>query len=328
MDQVIEVVVAVVAESDVDDEEDAITLASDAVLIQEPPRDLEREAELRAEALRAAAAEGLTLKMVDRANDPHFVGVRRWPARQQWRDSVMREPGHQFFAQRRKGQDAPECIGSFVTAEEAALAYARSLAARPPGVSGGAEKPAFHGNDLTAADAIAAAQQAGITLIRAPGTRSGFKGVSYDDSKPKRHQYSVAISRNGCLVHIGRFLTAEEAALEYARAIGPEEAAKAAKLAEVPVATGTIFHPGYVPPSVQTAEEVLRQAEAEGLTLFKNTNSVTGFKGVCKQKKNCKQRPYVARLMKPVKKHLGTFPTAEQAALCYAQARAANPDAE
>ena len=106
------------------------------------------------------------------------------------------------------------------------------------------------------------------------------------------------------------------------------KAAKAVELAEVPQGSGSIFHPGYAAPPVQTREEVLRQAAAEGLTLHCSDRYGSGFKGVYKQEQNCKARPYLARLRKPRAKHLGTFPTAEQAALAYARALAANPGVE
>lgn len=291
----------------------------------EPEResDAQRESELSEQALRHADSEGLELK---KTAGESFVGVRPWPPRGKRLGPIHRGAGHQYFAVRRKpGTNEVVCLGSFVTAEEGALAYARSLAAHPPGA---ASASAYHGAGMTAEEAAATAANEGITLIRAPGTISGFKGVGFDVSKKKPYPYSVAISKGGVLKHIGRFLTAEEAALEYARAIGAAEAAKAVELAEVPQGSGSIFHPGYAAPPVQTREEVLRQAAAEGLTLHGSDRHGSGFKGVHKQKQNCKARPYLAKLRKPRAKHLGTFPTAEQAALAYARALAANPGVE
>ena len=120
----------------------------------------------------------------------------------------------------------------------------------------------------------------------------------------------VAISRGGHLIHIGKFATAEEAALEYVRAIGPVEAAKAAQEAQVPVGqTGSIFHPGFVPPIVESPEEVLRQAAAEGLRLHRAATSVTGYKGVTRS--NSSSKPFKAEISQGGKLHfLGAFATA------------------
>ena len=66
---------------------------------------------------------------------------------------------------------------------------------------------------MSAQEAIAAAEKEGIELIHAPGTSSGFKAVSVDTTTHKRYPYGVAFSRDGRLIHIGSFATAEEAAL-------------------------------------------------------------------------------------------------------------------
>ena len=67
-----------------------------------------------------------------------------------------------------------------------------------------------------------------------------------------------------------------------------------------------------------TAKEALRQAEAEGLTLLRSVLSSTGYKGVGFN--SSRPKPYevqVQRGGKPVS--LGSFATAEEAALCYAR---------
>ena len=273
-----------VCESD-DDFEDAIGVE---LVMEELPRDGQRESELRDKALRAAEAEGLTLRTHDGRRNPErrgsFVGVREWPKGSSRVGRVVRSVDHRFYARRRApGKEEVIYLGSFVTAEEAALAYARSVAADPPAPSGST----YHGTDMTAEEAVATAAEEGIELIPAAGSKSGFRGVSLVDDKARKHPFSVAISRNGILDHIGRFATAEEAALEYARAIGPTEAAKALERARLPRTSGSsIFHPGFVAPSVETREEVLRRAEALGLTLYRSPTNATGYKGVSKQRKN------------------------------------------
>ena len=68
-----------------------------------------------------------------------------------------------------------------------------------------------------------------------------------------------------------------------------------------------------------TAEEAVRQAEAEGLTLLRSESSISGYKGVYFDR--CLNiKPYQAVLRRGGKNvHLGYFATAEEAALCYAR---------
>ena len=77
--------------------------------------------------------------------------------------------------------------------------------------------------------------------------------------------------RGGINTTVGQFETAEEAALCFART--PEGHAVAAAVVAAALAPA---------PPLMTAEEALRQAEAEGLTLLRSDkgSSVTGYKGV------------------------------------------------
>ena len=113
--------------------------------------------------------------------------------------------------------------------------------------------------------------------------------------------------RGGKQVTLGYFATAEEAALCIART--PEGRAAAAAAAAVP------------PP--MTAEEAVRQAEAEGLTLLKADNS-TGYKNVGLGGGKSKSKPYQAQVTRGGKYvFLGRFTTAEEGALAFARAAAA-----
>ena len=68
-----------------------------------------------------------------------------------------------------------------------------------------------------------------------------------------------------------------------------------------------------------TAEEVVRQAEAEGLTLLRSASSSTGFKCVSFNGLS-KNKPYLAMVTHGGKKvNLGRFATPEEAALVVAQ---------
>ena len=80
------------------------------------------------------------------------------------------------------------------------------------------------------------------------------------------------------------------------------------------------------------AEEAVQQAEAEGLTLLRSESSSTGYKGVGFNGRS-KSKPYKAEVKRGGKNvTLGSFATAEEAALSYArtpeaQAAAAAPPA-
>ena len=79
--------------------------------------------------------------------------------------------------------------------------------------------------DLTAEEAIAQAAAEGLRLVPA-SIETGYKGVY-------RHggRYKVQITENGKQMYGGSFETAEHAALQYARLLGPERSAAAAAAA-------------------------------------------------------------------------------------------------
>jgi len=102
--------------------------------------------------------------------------------------------------------------------------------------------------------------------------------------------------------HLGWFSTAEEAALAYARYVGKERAAAEADAA-------------------RRAAQALAQAEEEGLKPERSWHW-TGYKGVIPVPGG-----YQAQISKGDEQHdLGTFNTAEEAALARARARAADAD--
>jgi len=161
---------------------------------------------------------------------------------------------------------------------------------------------------MTAKAALRQAEAEGLTLRRSESSKTGYKGVSFD-SRKKSQPYHAKVSRSGKTVSLGKFATAEEAALAVART--PEaQAAVAASMAAAAV-------PSAPPP--MTAEEALRQAEAEGLTLLLSESSSTSYKGVVFTNW-MKTRPYQAKLSRGGKQlTLGFFATAEEAALAYAR---------
>jgi len=158
--------------------------------------------------------------------------------------------------------------------------------------------------------AVAALRQAkaeGLTPLRSANS-SGYKGVSFNNKSNLTKPYVAHVRRGGKQVNLSSFATAEEAALCYARS---PEAQAAVAAAAVPPA----------PPPL-TAEEALRQAEAEGLTLLRSESSSTGYKNVFLS--SHKTKPYQAKVRRGGKQvSLGCFATAEEAALVFARASAA-----
>jgi hypothetical protein len=121
---------------------------------------------------------------------------------------------------KRSGKDV--YLGSFATAEEAALCVAQS----PEGRAAAAERAAA-APPLTSEEARQQAQAEKLTLLVAENS-SGYFGVYLvKPGQPK--PYKALVRRGGRQVHQGCFATAEEAALCVARS--PEGRAAAARAA-------------------------------------------------------------------------------------------------
>ena len=104
---------------------------------------------------------------------------------------------------------------------------------------------------MTADEAVAAAEAEGLTLVRSSDSATGFKGVTRNEKVCKNKPFKATAWRGGERQYLGYYATAEEAALAYARALGP---------------------------APMTAEEALSKAEAEGLVLRPRTvNNPTGL---------------------------------------------------
>ena len=249
------------------------------------------------EALRQAKAEGLALLRSEGSNTG-FKGVRFNSRRNKAKHFNSGTPKPYQAQAWRSGKTVT--LGTFATAEEAALAYARSPEARAAAAAPPAPPP------LTAEEALRQAETEGLTLVRSESSNSGYKCVTcYNGKSHKSSPYQAKVWRGGKEVHLGHFVTREEAALCYARNTARKPEAQAA--------------PPEPPPPL-TPEEAVRQAEAEGLTLLKSESSSTGYKGVTIDRVK-KSKPYKALVQRGGKTvHLGSFATAEEAALCYARA--------
>ena len=157
--------------------------------------------------------------------------------------------------------------------------------------------------------ALRQAEAEELTLLRSESGSTGYKGVTWH-KRPEAKPYKAEVRRGGTKVHLGQFATAEEAALCYARS--PEAQAAVAASAAPPA------------PPPMTAEEALRQAEAEGLTLLRSESNSTGYKGVSFNR-TMKTKPYTWQVKRGGKQlNLGFFATAEEAALVVARGAAAH----
>eukprot|EP00964_Phaeocystis_antarctica_P061729 scaffold36916_cov60-Phaeocystis_antarctica.AAC.2 len=228
-------------------------------------------------------AEGLTLLVAE--NKTGYFGV------------YLDNPGKPkpYQAKVRRGGKVMS-LGSFATAEEAALCVART----PEGRAAAAERAAAEAPPLTSEEARQQAPVEGLTLLVADNT-AGYSGVSLNLQAGKSKPYEARVRRGGKRVHLGCFATAEEAALCVARS--PEGKAAAAE------------KPTAAPPL--TSEEALQQAQAEELVLLV-ADSKAGYFGVSLDPGKSKAyRAQVWRVGKLVS--LGSFVTAEEAALCVAR---------
>ena len=149
--------------------------------------------------------------------------------------------------------------------------------------------------------AVRQAEAEGLTLQPREDNATGYRGVN----RTKPGCYQARVWRAGKYVHLGSFATAEEAALAYART--PEGKAEAKAQA--------------TKPAPLTAGEAVAQAAAEGLKLEPNNNAASGFKGVTPHAGSSGfNQAFVKRAGKKV--YLGSFVTAEEAALAVARADA------
>ena len=232
------------------------------------------------EARQQAQAEGLTLRVA--RNSAGYFGVH------------LNNPGYPkpYKAEVRCDGKVVH-LGYFATAEEAALCVARS----PEGQAAAAERAAAAA-PLTSEEARQQAQAEKLTLVVAE-TRSGYFGVSCLVKPGQSKPYKTQVRRGGKQVNLGYFATAEEAALCVARSAEGQAVAAERAAAAPPL----------------TSEEARQQAQAEGLTLLVAS---TGYFGVAHKPGNPK--PYQARVWRGGKTvQLGSFATAEEAALCVAR---------
>ena len=160
------------------------------------------------------------------------------------------------------------------------------------------------------ARAIAAAE--GLVLVPAPSSSTGYKGVTRSGSGGK--PFKAQARQDGVKKNLGNYATAAEASLAYVRHVGPEACAVEAWRATTTAVPAASSEPE------QTAQQL---AATEGLVLVPAPGTATGYKGVTRSGGSSK--PFKAQvrqagcLGKSVKKNLGCYGTAAEAALAYAR---------
>ena len=200
-------------------------------------------------------------------------------------------------------------LGSFNTAEEAAVAYARSEYGRADAAKLLQPRPA---PTAAGAEAIRRAEREGLTLA-ASSNISGYKNVTFKPKERSSKKYKLSVTVGSKNVHLGYFATAEQAALFYAR----REAGR-----DTSDLTAPPPPPPPPAPSTEAGARAVRQAKREGLELASSSSS-TGYKGVCYLPKERGSKKYKLQVRDGGKLiFLGNFATAEQAALFYARREA------
>ena len=159
-------------------------------------------------------------------------------------------------------------LGYFDTAEEAAIAYARSECGRADAAKLLQPRPA---PTPAGAEAIRQAAREGLTLITSGNNNTGYKGVTFCPEQQGRKVYQLRVTAGGKMVSLGYFATAEQAALFYAR----REAGR-----DTSDLTAPPPPPPPPAPSSAAGAEAVRQAGREGLTLVTSSSSNSGYRGV------------------------------------------------
>jgi hypothetical protein len=198
-------------------------------------------------------------------------------------------------------------IGRARTAMECALIYARHVGPQQSRLEEAGEVP------LSAAEVEALVQEEGLALVPSSRNAYGFRGVVKGQGTARKPYSAIAPptvrqvpgetvgARPTLRKCLGIFATPEEAALAYARHLGPAASHAAAAEREL-----------------LSPQEVEQLATDEGLTLVRSSNA-TGFLGVTRCNKLFSAHDPEARDLV-----LGKYASAEQAAL--ALARRLGPD--
>ena len=145
-------------------------------------------------------------------------------------------------------------FADYSSAAEASLAVARHLG--PVGCALACAPPPSPEVPMTEAEMRRLAEKEGLTLVLAPGTATGYKGVTVlHGTKPLAgcsKPYAAKVRLGGVQKNLGTFTSAAEAALTVARRLGPAGSASAAAAPQAPLK---------VPKKEREAKKVAEAAE-------------------------------------------------------------------
>ena len=248
------------------------------------------------EVKRRAAAEKLTLVVSKRSQTGY---------------KCVSPTGTSFKAEVHEGSGHKRHLGTCRTAMEAALLYARYLG--PLSSAAAAEKEAaLDTSPISDAEVQKRAEAQGLTLV--PSRRStGYQGVQFLEGRTSKPYRAQVGSKVGRIKILGYFKTAAEAALCYARHLGPAKSASAA--------TGR--EPAVTVSDANALKKAHKLAAKEGLTLIMSQQNKTGYLKVTKMT-NGTVKPFkatvnVGKASRKRKVELGPFDTAPEAALAYSR---------
>mmetsp|Transcript_13887 Transcript_13887/g.23024 ORF Transcript_13887/g.23024 Transcript_13887/m.23024 type:complete len:257 (+) Transcript_13887:35-805(+) len=147
-----------------------------------------------------------------------------------------------------------------------------------------------------------------ILLIRAPGTITGYKGVRKNSSTTHPFKSEAWSKERRAYVSLGVWSTAEEAALAYAHHLGPD--ASVTKAA----------HVNAKEEARKACAAEMRNSSEAAFAVESQRCTKTGYTGVSRTKSRSK--PYRAALPggRTTRQYLGSFASAEEAALARATA--------
>ena len=196
-------------------------------------------------------------------------------------------------------------IGSYASKHKAALEYARWIGPQNAKREAAAVEAQAASANMTLEEAEAIAARDGLVLVP---SKTGYKGVSLREGRFQARSKDKTI---------GSYATLYEAALEYARHIGPQQAAaeKAAEEAAEKAAKA----------AAATFEEAKATAESEGLVIVTSKANATGYRGVSKSYTMTLAGPrlngYSAKGKRGTDKviNIGHYTTSHEAALHYAR---------